>query len=917
MTPSGTADEPLRCGVLGEVVLVTGSRTRGFGRRRTAEVLAALLVDRGRSMSVDDVVAAVWGDEAPPTAATMVHGAVRRLRTMADEDRGRDRGRFVISRAGRYEVPPEVGLDAAEFEALVAEARPLTASSPARAARLLDEALALWRGPAYEGIEQALARDEAGRLEELRRRCAEMLAEVELALDEPARAVAVLEPVVTADPCRERSAGLLMLALARTGRPAEALRLFERVRVGLVEALGVAPGPELREIEAGIRTGGGAPARRGPPPPPQRPPVPVSSFVGREDDLGRIAGLLTEHRLVTVTGPGGSGKTRLAVEAALRNPTRAAFVDLTRSATPDRFDDIVAEAIGIRTGAGPPAVTVARALADESILVVLDNAEHVLDRCADFTRDLLGAAPSVRVLVTARERLGLPGECVHLLGPLPVPHPRAAPEEIGRSPAVRLFVQRARAVRPGFALAAEDVSSAAEICRRLDGLPLALELAAARAAALSLSELEAALGDRFRLLTHPARHDAASRRAGLAATIAWSRDLLDDDGRRLLAGLGVFPVTFDLPAVRAVMGDAGEDPAPTLARLVDTSLVQVDDVSGDRWRYRMFESTREFARTCLARDELAVLRRRHADHFLGVCRRAVPHLYRAGAGPWLDALHRDRDNLRAALAWADGPDGDTEVLVGLCTGLWHYWDVRGSRAEGVRLLATALSRIEPQHPERMGLLSALALLHLGRGEFGATETAATEQHRLARAAGDRRWEGDAQALRATVDWACGRFDRAQQRYEDAIAASLAGGDVWRAAMAEAQLARLHRDRGEPDAARALARCAAAHAAEVGEELAQGLAGDVLASIEQRWGDPATARRLVETALEHYRLIGYREGEASALALSGRLAVTDADPEGARICFEQAHDIFRRIGHRAGVTATADGLAALDAPGPRG
>ncbi|MHC1558978.1 ATP-binding protein [Actinomycetospora sp. C-140] len=906
MVPGETVDDPLRCGVLGEVVLGAGSRSEPVAGRRTAEVLAALLVDVSCPRSVEDLVAAVWGDDAPPTAATMVHGAVRRLRTAA----GGDRGRFVVSRGGRYAVAPEVALDAAEFEALVAGARPEVASSPARAARRLSAALALWRGPAYAGVEQPFARDEAARLDALRVECAELLAQAELALGEPARAVAVLAPLVAADPSRERAAGVLMTALAGAGRTAEALRTFDRVRAALAEDLGLEPGPALREIAAGLRRGddvpdrGSARALRGP-------PRPLGSFVGREDDLAHLAGLLADHRLVTVTGPGGAGKTRLALEACGRGPARVVFVDLARAASGDRFEDVVADATGVRADPGAVAAVVAVALADAPTLLVLDNAEHVLDRCAAFVRALLESTGGVGVLVTSRERLGLPGEQVSALDPLPLPPPRAEPGEIGRSPAVQLFVRRAAAARSGFALAADNAEAVAEICRRLDGLPLAVELAAARTAALPLAELEAGLGDRFRLLAPSARRHDPSRRAGLAATIAWSRDLLDDAEQRLFARLGVFPAGFDLDAVRAVTGDGHA--AATLGRLVDASLVRPEDTAGDRWRYRMLESTREFAVSCLAPGELDALRRRHAHHFLAVGRDAAPHLHRAGAGPWLDALHAERDNLRAALRWAEGTDdsdGDPEVLLWLCDVLWHYWDVRGSRAEGLARLTAALAVVGPDDPRRMALLSACALLHLGRGEFDDTERVAGEQLRLALAAGDRRWEGDAQALRATVDWARGRFDRAQQRYEDGIAASLAGGDVWRGAMAEAQLARLHRDRAEPDAARALARRATDHADEVGEDLARGLALDVLASIEQRWGDPADARRLVEAALEHYRLVGYREGEASALALSARIAAADADLAGARRGFDQAGRIFRRIGHRAGAAATAEELAAL-------
>ena len=320
----------------------------------------------------------------------------------------------------------------------------------------------------------------------------------------------------------------------------------------------------------------------------------------------------------------------------------------------------------------------------------------------------------------------------------------------------------------------------------------------------------------------------------------------------------MFPGGFDLDAVAGI---AGGDPALPLAHLVECSLVQADD-----GRFRLLV---DHPRVRPGRDD----RGRAAPTSVAATPTTTatspaarsPTCTARAPGRWLAELHRERDNLRAALEWAAGPDGEPEVLVGLGESLWHYWDVRGSRGEGLRWLAAALATVGPERPERMALLSAAALLHLGRAEFAATEALATEQGELAVRAGDRRWEGDALGLRATVAWARGAFDRAQQLYEDGVAASLAAGDIWRAAMAEAQLARLHRDRREPDAARALADRAAAHADAVGEELARGLARDVAASIEHRWGDRAVAKRLAAEALAHYRLVGYREGEASAPA----------------------------------------------------
>jgi predicted ATPase/DNA-binding SARP family transcriptional activator len=892
--------EPVRFGVLGELVVETTETVR-VGRGRRAAVLGALLYHRPRPVSVGELVDLVWGAHAPATAVTMVHGAIAWLRTSLEPDRGATPGRLIGAVAGGYLIEQAVDLDATAFERLLAEGRVLVEAAPDRAEPVLAAALDLWRGPAYAGVEQPFARDEAARLEELRLQCVELYAAAVLALGRADEAAAGLERLVADQPMRERAAAVLMTALHAVDRRVDAAAVYRRVRRSVVDELGVEPGAALRAAAArvlgdGDGDGGGGGGGRGA----ARLPTPISSFVGRDDDLAHVGALLGEHRLTTLTGPGGTGKTRLAVEVGRRVAADAVFVDLTRAQVADLFDQTVAEAFGIRFDAGSVAAAVGAAIADEPVVIVLDNCEHLLDHCAAFVQELLAAHARVRVLATSRRRLDVPGERVVPVPALALSAPTAPWPQIGASPAVRLFAERATAARPGFAVTATNAALIAEICRRLDALPLAVELAAARTSTMSLRVLANRLDDR---LLDATGRTATARHRSLTATLTWSLSLLPAAERALFGGLGVFPAAFDLEAVEAIT--AVVDPALSLSRLVECSLVQADRTVE---RFRLLETTRAFARARTA--ELVTLRHRHARHYLAVAHRAMPHLHHAGSGRWLAGLHRERDNLRAALTWAASADGNREVLVGLCESLWHYWDVRGSRGEGVRWLTAALEVVDAQQPQRISLLSAAGLLQLGRAEFAATEVLAREQHRLAVAAGDRRWEGDALSLTATVAWARGRYDRAQQLYEDGIAASLAGADLWRAAMAEAQLARLHRDRHEPDAARALADRAAVHADEVGEELARGLARDVAASIEHRWGDPGEAGRLAEVAFERYRNVGYREGEASILLLFGRIALAGGDPARAGRCLAHALRTYRHIGHHAGVAAALDALAAL-------
>ena len=884
--------------LLGPVAAVGPGGELSLGPPRRYALLAALLLDAGVPVPVARLVDLLWDGDPPATAATMVHGAVAGLRRVLGPE-------MLATAPGGYalRVAPE-RVDALRFEQLLAAGRRDVATSPDRAATVLAQALDLWRGPALAGVEAGFARDAAGRLDGLRVDCAELRAEAALAAGRPGDVVAELQELVTAHPLRERCATLLMRALHAAGRSADALAGYRRLRRDLVAELGVEPGPDARRAEAEILAPPPAPARRT-----TRLPVPPDEFVGREADRAELTAQLAAHRLVTLTGTGGAGKTRLALEVA---PTGAILVDLLPVRSPATVEETLAAALGVRPEPGVPlGATIATALADRDTVVVLDNCEHLAEACAALVRALLAGCPRVRVLATSREPLGVPGERVHPVAPLPLADPGAPWPRIAGCEAVTLFATRAAAVRPGFAVDASNAALVLDVCRRLDGLPLALELAAARVASMPLPDLATRLGDRFRLLDAGVRGGDPRHRT-LAATVAWSHDLLGADERTLFARLGVFPADFDLAAVEALAAAPpalpSGDVALLLSRLAAGSTVVLDD--GPPARYRLLETTRGFARSRLREADLAGLRARHAHHYAALAADIAPNLFRAGSAPWLARLDAEVVNLRAALEWAfaAGDPAASRLGARVVGCLWHHWDLRGARAEGLRWVHTALA--DPavtDAPDRLPLLSAGALLHLGRAEFDATAALAGTQLDLARAAGEQGWEGDALGMAATVAWARGAYDRAQQLYEDAVAASLAGGDVWRAAMEEAQLARLHRDRDEPDAAHAAAGRAAAHADAVGEELARGLALDVRASLEHRWGDVARARGLVDRALEHYRCVDYREGEASALHLSGRLALAAAELGAARAAFERSLRLCREIGHRAGIAAAHDGL----------
>ena len=748
------------------------------GPRRRA-LLAALLLHPGTSLPVERLVGMLWPDPPPPTASTMVHGAVAAIRRVLEPDAPH----VLVTRDGGYvlEVPPE-WVDAARFERALEAGRRLLATSPQRASSLLAEALAEWRGPALAGVEEPFARAAAARLDELRLRCYELHADAELRLDRHSTVVARLEELAAAHPLREELCAHLIVALYRCGRQADALAAYRRLRATLVGELGVEPGERLRGLELAVlrhdqrlqpvRAGGAAL------------PAPLGSFVGRDGELDELPALVRSDRLVTLTGPGGAGKTRLALEVARRlTDVDTYVVELAPLPTSALVAETLADALGIRAEPGHGLVrTIAAALSFASgrrRARQLRAPRLGLRRTrpgpagrggrAACACDQPGAARGSRRACPPRSPAAF-GRGGRELGAhrgerrgAPVRRPGG-----GRPPGLHGHRRQRRAGRRG-------VPPPRRRCRwRSSSLRRALRRSRWRS-----SSTGSMTGSRC--WSRP-RRAVDPRHRSLAAALAWGHDLLPAAERALFARLAVFPAGFDLAAARAVCGGPSDVALP-LARLVASSMVHLDDQPDGGARYRLLESVRAYAGELLDEPTRADLADRHAAHYLALAQEAQPRLFAAGSGPWLERLHAERDNLRAALAWCF--DADPERGVRLVRCLWHYWDLRGARDEGLHWVHTALAAVGPDRPEqRVPLLSAGALLHLGRADLEETVRLATEQLALSLPRGARRWEGDALAMLATVDWARGRFDRAQQRYEDAIEACLAGGDMWNAALAE-------------------------------------------------------------------------------------------------------------------------------------
>ncbi|MFI7221987.1 BTAD domain-containing putative transcriptional regulator [Nonomuraea angiospora] len=666
----------------GESVTVPGLKVRAL--------LVDLLVHEGHPVSADRLVDDLWGAEPPGNPAGALQVRVSQLRK-AFEDAEPGGKNLVVSRAPGYLLRLEDGaLDAARFAALLARAE--ASDSPRTRAGLLADALALWRGPAYADFaDEEYTRSAILRLEEQRLSALEQHAEARLELGEHGLLVGELGDLVARHPLRERLRAVHMRTLYRAGRQSEALASYGELRDRLADELGLDPGPELVALHQAIL--GQDPALSVPA---DRPvtnlPAPVSKLIGRDEALAEVCALVGDERLVTLTGSGGVGKTRLALEAA--NRLVDGFADGAWLVALDQASrspvEAVTAALDIREDAASadPLGPLAAALRARRMLLVLDNCEHVVEQVAELAEALLRACPNLRILATSREPLAVAGEVLWSVPPLDVPG-SADLAVMARSDAVRLFVTRAAASARGFALDARNAAAVAQLCRRLDGIPLALELAATRVRALGVQGVVARLDDRFKLLASGQR-GAPARQQTLTAVIDWSWELLSEDERRVLRRLAVHADGCTLEAAESVCDTPELDVLDLLARLVDRSLVVVVEAPAGV-RYRLLESVSEYCRARLSEaGELDRVRLAHLRHYLALAVAAEPELYGHDQRDWLLRLDAEAANLRAALDTAvAGKDADAAAR--LVNALAWYWFLRGRLAEGRRSLAAALS----------------------------------------------------------------------------------------------------------------------------------------------------------------------------------------------------------------------------------
>ncbi len=876
----------------------------------------------------DVLIDQVWGERPPsdPVNALQVQVSyLRRALGMASSGGAP----CLRTEAGGYVLDVEAdAVDMYRFERAVSSAteRLATESRDEVEAGLaeLRTALGLWRGEALQDVAyEPFAAPEVARLGELRAVALENEIEAQLLLGRHEAAIPVLRQHIMDQPVRERLRAQLMVALYRSGRQAEALRAFDATRERLVEELGVEPGAELQALQRSVLahdpdldwtplggSAGRAVASEGAGPEGAALeggwlPAPTSGLVGREREVAGVHAALAETRMVTLTGPGGAGKTRLALAVA-RDQARTRpvwFVDLGELGDPSLVPFEVARAVGATSLTDPLDAATTR-IGDRHGLLLLDTCEHLIEACATAAHRLVRACPALGVLATSRQPLAVAGEVAWPVPPLGVPDPAASTAEMRESEAVRLFCERSRAVRPDAVLDESVLGDVARICRTLDGLPLAIELAAARTNVLSVAGILERLGDRFALLRKVGRA-AEVRQRSLRGAIDWSHDLLEDDQRRYFDRLGVFAGRFTLDAATAVAAQGlGTDPLELLSAVVDRSLLVADRDES----YRMLDSLRTYAIDRLHLDPLEwdATNARLAAWLTDYCEAVAPRLRDAGQQSAIAGLRAEVPNIRATLEWAF-TSGNAVAGAQLVSSLAWYWALEPTSEEAIRWLEPALARAGTGET-RARLLEGLGIHTLMLGDVTDAHETLVEADQLWTELGTPERGLTALSYRGDAECWLGDLDAAAATQDRAIALARNHGDDWDLAWALGWRARTAADQGDEALAAALLAESRSLAERMGDPRVLGWIVYELANAALRNGDFERAFRLAGQAADTHMEIGWREGLGAALASVGRALVGLGRPTEAISCQHRALRLATELRQPYAICVALEGLA---------
>ncbi|KAA0024945.1 BTAD domain-containing putative transcriptional regulator [Antrihabitans cavernicola] len=911
----------MRFGVLGSLAVWTTAGTPvPIPGLKVRAVLADLLVHAGRPIAGDRLIDDVWGEHPPGNAAGTLSAKISQLRR-AFEDAEPGARELVVSPPPGYRLNAAAdAVDASQFESLIADAG--RAHDPRAAADLLIDALALWRGRAYADFaDESFTQPAITRLEEQRLVAIEDLALLRLELGEHAQLAGDLADHVAEHPLRERLRAAHMRALYRAGRQRDALDSFAELRTRLADELGLDPGPEVTDLQRAILDQDPALAA-----PPERVPTvarrqsnlptPLAGLIGRDDVLDELRTAIPDTRLLTLTGPGGVGKTRLAIAAAHSVaesfPGGALLVELAgldrTGAASTAVLDAVSTVLDIRDSADdlPIRDRIAAAVRERQLLLVLDNCEHLIDPVADIAELLVEAAPGLRILATSREPINLPGELVWSVAPLEIPARGADIAELERSSAVQLFVSRAAAGARDFGLDDSTAAPVATLCRRLDGIPLALELAANRVRTLGVHEMVSRLDDRFRLLATGHR-GAPPRQQTLAAMIDWSWELLAEPEQIALRRLAVHVDGCTLAAAEFVCAADDlpvEDVSELVIRLVDRSLVTVVHANGQS-RYRLLESVAAYALARLSdAGEVPAVQHRHRAYYTQLALDAEPQLNGPNQHAWLRLLDSESANLRSAFDGALAAS-DSDQALQLASSLVWYRFLRGRLAEAKRTLDAAAALPDA---DRSAVARARAWSVGIAQEQGCASDSLADALDATAAIVDPHTRARAYWFLAFTGMDSGNLSSASDRLDTALDAFAALDDQWGTAATKVAKAHFAHIRGDVAQLELHARSAAEIFDRLGDRWGQLRATEWLGGLAELTGDLDSAADYHRNGLDIAQELELWPDVSSHLSWLGWIAHQRGDYVAAQELCEPALRMAKEQGSRSGAIFASLGLS---------
>jgi non-specific serine/threonine protein kinase len=842
---------------------------------RLHALLAYLLLHRDAPQPRHHLAFLLWPDTLEPQARTNLRQLLHGLKqTLPEADR------FVHTDAKTLQWRPDAPfrLDVAEFERACAQAEAAAQQADLHALRVaLEQAIAVYPGDLLPSCYDDWILPERERLRLAVTEALERLLLLLESQDQPRAAIAYAQRLLRHDPLREDTYRALMRLHAACGDRAGVLRVYHTCASVLERELGVEPSAATRDayehalkaevLERPVLVSQPATTNL---------PAQLTSFVGRERELAELTRLLSSTHLLTLTGPGGTGKTRLALEMAMNllgeYPHGVWLVELAPLADPTLVAQTVASTLSVRE---QPQRSIVDALLDyvraKTLLLILDNCEHLIEACAHLADTLLRAAPRLKIVASSREALGIAGETAYRVPSLPLPDVQALGlDALSQNDCVRLFVDRALAASPHFHLKEKNAPAIAQICRRLDGIPLAIELAAARTRVFPVEQIAARLSDRFRLLTGGSR-TALERHQTLRALIDWSYDLLSEPERALLRRLSIFAGGWSFEAAQAVCGEGlRDDELDLLTHLVDKSLVSVEE-EAEEGRYHLLETIRQYARdTLFESGEAEHVHDRHLEFFLHFAETAEPKLRSAEQLEWLNRVETEYDNLRTALAWSLESSKSDRTLR-LAGALSYFWVLRGIFSESYKWLNDALTFAEREQHEKSAALNytptpvemaqrAKALYGATLSQFGTLNvkkgrTLIDESLRLWRALGDTWWTAVALELKALMLSVGPDFEMAFACLEEGVALGRQIEDPWPLAVCLIRMGDALKPGGQAAAARPFLEEGVALARRIGDKsvLSEGLRE--LGSVYYVAGDLMASESLTEEALANGRAIG--------------------------------------------------------------